>query len=55
MSEGADNKFVDAEECWGKITDALKDIPLESGSETSSKKFVEAYMMGQMRRECVSS
>jgi ubiquitin carboxyl-terminal hydrolase 14 len=45
--------FVDAEECWGKIMDALKDVPLESGSATSSKKFVEAYMMGQMRRECV--
>jgi ubiquitin carboxyl-terminal hydrolase 14 len=48
-------QFVDAEECWGKITDALKDVPLESGSATSSKKFVEAYMMGQMRRECVYS
>jgi ubiquitin carboxyl-terminal hydrolase 14 len=43
----------DAEECWGKITEALKDIPLEAGSETSSKKFVEAYMTGQMRREYV--
>ena len=45
--------WTDAEECWGKMTEALKDVPLESGSETSSKKFVEAYMMGQMRRECV--
>ena len=43
----------DAEECWVKIADALKDVPLEAGSQTSSKKFVDAYMMGQMRRECV--
>jgi ubiquitin carboxyl-terminal hydrolase 14 len=41
----------DAEECWGQITNALKDVPLHSGSETSSRKFVESYMMGQMRRE----
>jgi ubiquitin carboxyl-terminal hydrolase 14 len=41
----------DAEECWVKIADALKDVPLEAGSQTSSKKFVDAYMMGQMRRE----
>jgi hypothetical protein len=55
LLEGTDGflifDFVDAEECWGKITEALKDIPLESGSQTTSKKFVEAYMTGQMRRE----
>jgi len=44
--------WLDAEECWVKIADALKDVPLEASSSTSSgKKFVEAYMMGQMRRE----
>jgi len=33
------------------MTNALKEVPLHSGSETSSKKFVESFMMGQMRRE----
>lgn len=41
----------DAEECWGAILGNLKDVPVESGSESSSSKFVESYMMGTMRRE----
>ncbi|KAF7977861.1 hypothetical protein HWV62_2380 [Athelia sp. TMB] len=39
---------VDAEECWGEITNALREVPLESGA---GKKFVEAYLMGQVVRE----
>lgn len=39
---------VDAEECWGEITNSLREVPLESGG---GKKFIEAYLMGQMVRE----
>lgn len=43
--------FVDAEECWVQVTNALKDVPGLPGpsSETPAKKFVEQYMMGEMR------
>ena len=39
---------IDAEECWGEITNALREVPLESGA---GKKFIEAYLMGQVIRE----
>ncbi|KZP33186.1 cysteine proteinase [Athelia psychrophila] len=38
----------DAEECWGEITNSLREVPLEVGG---GKKFIEAYLMGQMIRE----
>ncbi|KAJ3559695.1 hypothetical protein NM688_g182 [Phlebia brevispora] len=45
----------DAEECWTQMTNALKEVPGlpdPSGSSSGrSKKFVEQYMMGEMRRE----
>ena len=46
----------DAEECWTQITNALKEVPGLPGTsgENTSKKFVEQYMMGEMRRECVN-
>ncbi|KAH7928034.1 cysteine proteinase [Leucogyrophana mollusca] len=45
----------DAEECWSQITNSLKEVPgLDaSGSSLSSKKFVDQFMMGEMRREYV--
>jgi len=38
----------DAEECYSQILTAVKDIP---ASTSPGKKFIEAYMMGRMRRE----
>lgn len=51
---------IDAEECWVQITNALNALPglPDAEEETdmptaiqSRKKFVEQYMMGEMRRE----
>lgn len=46
---------ADAEECWVQMTNALKDVPGLPGpsgsSGASSKKFVEQFLMGEMRRE----
>ncbi|RDB23339.1 Ubiquitin carboxyl-terminal hydrolase 6 [Hypsizygus marmoreus] len=50
----------DAEECFGQIINTLRNVPgLPSGSSTvagaeataTTKKFVEQYLMGEMRRE----
>ncbi|KIJ64270.1 hypothetical protein HYDPIDRAFT_90832 [Hydnomerulius pinastri MD-312] len=43
----------DAEECWTQMTNALKDVPAidASGSSVAGKKFVDQFMMGEMRRE----
>ncbi|KAL4065479.1 hypothetical protein V8B97DRAFT_2010451 [Scleroderma yunnanense] len=43
----------DAEECWTQIMNALKDVPgiHAAGSSISGKKFVDQFMMGEMRRE----
>ncbi|OBZ74933.1 Ubiquitin carboxyl-terminal hydrolase 6 [Grifola frondosa] len=44
----------DAEECWVQLTNALKEVPGVPGpsSESSpSKKFVEQFLSGEMRRE----
>ncbi|THG95150.1 hypothetical protein EW026_g6448 [Hermanssonia centrifuga] len=45
----------DAEECWTQMTNALKDVPGLPGPSGSgpaaSKKFIEQYMSGEMRRE----
>jgi hypothetical protein len=40
----------DAEECYSQILTALKDVP---ATGSPGKKFIEAYMMGRMRREYV--
>lgn len=56
---------TDAEECFGQIIHTLRNVPGLPNSPTSSssptvesaagatetKKFVEQYLMGQMRRE----
>jgi hypothetical protein len=45
----------DAEECYSQLVNSLRDVEGLPGSATSSsKKFIEQYMMGQMRRESVS-
>ncbi|KAH7882689.1 hypothetical protein F5I97DRAFT_301459 [Phlebopus sp. FC_14] len=43
----------DAEECWTQMTNALKEVPGidPSGSSIQNKKFVDQFMMGEMRRE----
>lgn len=45
--------IADAEECWGALTHALKEVkglPSE-GSPEANKDVIEQYMMGIMRRE----
>ena len=42
----------DAEECWTQLSNSLQAIPgSASGGGSSSKTFVEQYMMGDMKRE----
>ncbi|KAG8215408.1 hypothetical protein J3R82DRAFT_9015 [Butyriboletus roseoflavus] len=43
----------DAEECWSQMTNALKDVPGidPSGASVASKKFVDQFLVGEMRRE----
>ncbi|KAG6377843.1 hypothetical protein JVT61DRAFT_14624 [Boletus reticuloceps] len=43
----------DAEECWTQIVNALKDVPGIDplGASVSGKKFVDQFMVGEMRRE----
>ncbi|KII90142.1 hypothetical protein PLICRDRAFT_159510 [Plicaturopsis crispa FD-325 SS-3] len=41
----------DAEECWGQMTNALKEVDGIPGPSSAGKKFVEQFMMGEMRRE----
>ncbi|PCH43146.1 cysteine proteinase [Wolfiporia cocos MD-104 SS10] len=42
----------DAEECWSQLTNALKEVPgLPGPSGAASKKFIDQYMAGEMRRE----
>ncbi|KAH7913651.1 hypothetical protein BJ138DRAFT_1058705 [Hygrophoropsis aurantiaca] len=43
----------DAEECWSQITNSLKEVPGidGAGASVSSKKFVDQFMTGEMRRE----
>ena len=44
----------DAEECYIQILNALKALPTTEPTEGSQRqKFIEQYMMGEMRRECV--
>ncbi len=45
--------FVDAEECWVQLTNSLKEVPGLPGpsGQTSTRKFVEQYLTGEMRRE----
>jgi hypothetical protein len=55
---------TDAEECFGQIINTLRNVPglpspsastssatVEAAGATETKKFVEQYLMGQMRRE----
>jgi hypothetical protein len=44
---------TDAEECFGQIINTLRNVPgLPTPEGTSTqKKFVEQYLMGEMRRE----
>lgn len=54
----------DAEECWGALTNALKDVPGLPGAESEEAadqaqaegagprgKFIEQFLMAEMRRE----
>ncbi|KAG6334550.1 hypothetical protein ID866_4547 [Astraeus odoratus] len=43
----------DAEECWTQMVNAIKDVPGvdASGASISGKKFVDQFMVGEMRRE----
>lgn len=55
----------DAEECWGALTNALKDVPGLEGAESEQamnqvetegasparKKFIEQFLMAEMRRQ----
>ena len=44
----------DAEECYSQIVNSLREVAGLQGqgsAASSSKKFIEQYMMGQMRRE----
>ncbi|KAF8836234.1 cysteine proteinase [Paxillus ammoniavirescens] len=43
----------DAEECWSQMTNALKEVPAidASGSSIPGKKFVDQFLVGEMRRE----
>lgn len=45
----------DAEECWVQILNALKTLEgaKSSGANEGRNKFIEQYMMGEMRREYV--
>lgn len=57
----------DAEECWGALTNALKDVPGLEGAESelaqnqteaegpssTGKKFIDQFLNAEMRRECV--
>lgn len=42
------HNVLDAEECYSQILGAVKDV---AAAGSPGKKFVEAYMMGRMRRE----
>lgn len=44
---------LDAEECWTQMTNALKDVPGidPSGASVASKRFVDQFLAGEMRRE----
>ncbi|KAF9221830.1 cysteine proteinase [Gyrodon lividus] len=43
----------DAEECWSQMINALREVPAinASGSSIAGKKFVDQFLMGEMRRE----
>ncbi|KAF8889053.1 hypothetical protein BD779DRAFT_1521718 [Infundibulicybe gibba] len=41
----------DAEECYAQIISTLRDVPVVGDESMGSKKFVNQYLMGQMRRE----
>ncbi|KAF9468278.1 hypothetical protein BDZ94DRAFT_1183855 [Collybia nuda] len=44
----------DAEECFGQIVNSLRNVPglpSPNGTSTETKKFVDQYLMGVMRRE----
>lgn len=44
----------DAEECWTQLTNSLQAIPGSAmDGSTSSRTFIEQYMMGDMKREYV--
>lgn len=47
------NQHLDAEECWTQIVNQLKGVPgiTPPDASTSGKKFVDQFMMGEMRRE----
>ena len=59
-------QITDAEECFGQIINTLRNVPglpasagsssaeTASAGATETKKFVEQYLMGQMRRELSS-
>ena len=54
MSASVSTVFADAEECWSQILQALKEVPGlpgPSGSDAPSKKFIEQFVGGEMRRE----
>lgn len=45
---------TDAEECFGQIVNTLRNVPglpSPDGASTETKKFVDQYLMGVMRRE----
>ena len=41
----------DAEECWTQLSTSLQEIPGTTSQGSSSKSFIEQYMMGDMRSE----
>jgi hypothetical protein len=52
--------IIDAEECFSQIVNSLRELPGLPGPSTEtegtappvmSKKFIEQYMMGEIRRE----
>lgn len=45
--------LVDAEECWTALVNSLKSVKGLPGPLAHNNNFVEQFMTGKMRRECV--
>jgi hypothetical protein len=46
--------LIDADECYGRIVDSLSDLPgpmPSASSAAAGKKFVEQFLMGEIKRE----
>jgi len=48
---------TDAEECWTQLANGLKEVPgidASGNTVTGGRRFVDQFMMAEMRREYVS-